>query len=165
MDLVFHFIDPKVEVELEEGWFDDDSEKEVLELIDNLKKSIWIDKTYVGFDDSKYSDVFLTEEGWTALCKMLVASGFGKNLHAAGQEQLAESYPIMVVCYLYGELIKRGWGYEHMSITPVEGSEIEAEIYVDETSHDSWRDYHGTWQELELEAEEKNVVEKRKKAG
>lgn len=162
VDLVFHFIDPKVEVELEEGWFDDDSEKEVLELIDNLKKSIWIDKTYVGFDDSKYSDVFLTEEGWTALCKMLVISRFGKTLPATGQEQLAESYPIMVICYIYGELIKRGWDYEHISITPAEDHDIEAEVYIDETSSDSWREYRGTWQELELEAEEK-AAKKRKK--
>lgn len=163
VDLVFHFIDPEIEVELEEGWFDDDSKKEVLEFIDGLKKSIWIDKTYVGFDDSKYSDVFLTEEGWTALCKMLVVSGFGKALPVAGQEQLAESYSVMVLCYIYGELVKRGWDYEHISIAPTEDCVMEAEVYIDETSSDSWKEYRGTWQELELEAEEKAAKTRRKR--
>jgi len=153
IDLVFHFLDPEVDVELEDGWFDEDSEKELLDLIDGLKKSIWIDKTYVGFEESKYSDVFLTEDGWKHLCEMIVLSGFGKFLPTSGQEQLAEAYSIMVVCYLYNEIIKRGWDFEHIKITPSKEEDIEAEIYLDQTPNDSWKDYKGTWQDLEEEAE------------
>lgn len=162
IDLIFHFVDPKVEIELEDGWFDEDSEKELLDLINGLKKSIWIDKTYVGFDESKYSDVFLTEDGWKHLCEMIVISGFCKFLPKVGQEQLAEAYSIMVVCYLYGEVIKRGWDHEHIKITPSEDDDIEAEIYIDETPNDSWKDYKGTWQDLEEEAEKKAKKESKK---
>lgn len=155
IDLVFHFLDPKVEVELEDGWFDEESEKEFLDLIDDLKKSIWIDKTYVDFEESKYSDVFLTEDGWKYLCELIVISGFCKFLPSDAQEQITETYQIMVVCYLYIEIVKRGWDQEHIKITPNKEDEIEVEIYIDETPNDSWKEYKGTWQELEEEAEKK----------
>lgn len=155
VDLIFHFIDPKVEIELEDGFFDEDSEKELVDLVNDLKKSIWIDKTYVGFDESKYSDVFLTVEGWKHLCELLVISMFGKLLPDAAQEQIVEAYTIMIICYLYGEIIKRGWDHEHIKITPKMDEDIDAEIYVDDTPNDSWKDYTGTWQEVEEEAEKK----------
>lgn len=164
VDLIFHFIDPKVEIELEEGFFDDDSEKEVVDLINNLKKSIWIDKTYVGFETSKYSDVFLTVEGWEHLCELLAISVFGKFLPDAAQEQIAEAYSIMIMCYLYGELIKRGWDHEHIKISPNMSEEIDAEIYLDSTPNDSWKDYTGTWQEIEEETEKKARKSKRSKS-
>jgi hypothetical protein len=155
IDLIFHFIDPKVEVELEDGWFDEDSEKEIIDLIDGLKKSIWIDKTYVGFEETKYSDVFLTEDGWKHLCELIVVSGFGKYLPPTGHEQIAEAYSIMIACYLYGEVIKHGWDYEHIKINLNKDEDIDAEIYLDETPNDSWKDYRGTWQDLEEEVERK----------
>ena len=161
IDLIFHFIDPKVEVELEDGWFDDESEKELMDLIDDLKKSIWIDKTYVGFEESKYSDAFLTEDGWKHLCELIVISGFCKFLPTVGQEKLAEAYSIMVVCYLYGEIVKRGWDHEHIKITVSEDEDIEAEIYIDETPNDAWKDYRGTWQDLEEEAEKSKKESKK----
>lgn len=162
IDLIFHFVDPKVDIEIEDGWIDEDSEKELVDLINDLKKSIWIDKTYVGFNGSKYSDVFLTEDGWKHLCEMIIISGFGRVLPQVGQEQLAEAYQIMIVCYLYGEIIKRGWNHEHVKITPTEDKDIEVEIYLDETPNESWRDYKGTWQDLEVEAERKSKKKKPK---
>ena len=155
IDLVFHFIDPKVEIELEDGFFDENSEKELVNLINDLKESIWIDKTYVGFEKTKYSDVFLTEDGWKHLCELIVISGFGRFLPPAGQEQIAEAYSIMIICYLYGEIIKQGWNHEHIKITLSNDEDIDAEIYLDETPNDSWMNYRGTWQDLEIEAEKK----------
>lgn len=149
IDLVFHFIDPKVQVELEEGFFDKDSEREVLKTIENIKRSIWIDKTYVGFDDSKYSDVFLTVEGWEALCEMLFLSRFGRLLPSEAQERVVEAYTIMMLCYIYGELKKYGWSYEHIKISPKVSEDIDVEVYVDETSNDSYLDYKGRWQDIE----------------
>ena len=149
IDLIFHFIDPKVQVELEEEFFDKDTEREVLKTIENIKRSIWIDKTYVGFDDSKYSDVFLTVEGWEALCEMLFLSRFGRLLPSEAQERVVEAYTIMTLCYIYGELKKYGWSYEHIKISPKMSEDIDVEVYVDETSNDSYLDYKGRWQDIE----------------
>lgn len=147
LDLVFHFVDPEIEVLLEDGCFDSETAKELKTLIDGLKKSIWIDKTYVGFEDSKYSDVFLTEEGWQALCEMLLATKFGETMHPKNQEQVVEAYSIMIICYLYSELAKRGWSHEHIAMRPKDDEDIEAEIYLDQTPLDSWKDYRGKWQD------------------
>lgn len=147
LDLIFHFSDPEIELLFEDGCFDAESEKKVKSLIDDLKKSIWIDKTYVGFKDTKYSDVFLTEDGWDALCEMLISTKFGENLHSKNQEQVVEAYTIMIICYLYGELIKYGWSHEHIAMRPKEDAEIPVEIYLDQTPHDSWKNYKGRWQD------------------
>ena len=165
IDLIFHFLDPKVEVELENGFFDKESEREVLQLIEDIKRSIWIDKTYVGFDDSKYSDVFLTVEGWKALCEMLLVSQFGKLLPTSAQENVVEAYSIMVICYIYGELKKHGWGYEHIKITPNMSSDIDVEVYVDHTRNDSYLDYKGRWQDIEdPKGAREQAEEKKRKA-
>lgn len=153
IDLIFHFIDPKIDIEVEDEWFDNDSKNEFIEFIEAFKKSIWIDKTYVGFEGTKYSDVFLTEDGWKQLCELLVISKFGKVLPKIAREQIVEAYQIMIICYLYGEAVKNGWDPEHIKIKPNIDSEIEVEIYIDETPNDSWKEYKGTWQELEEEAE------------
>lgn len=161
LDLVFHFIDPRVDVELDDQ-HDGETKEELLALVDELKQSIWIDKTYVGFEGSKYSDAFLTEDGWKRLCELVVESDFCTRLPPQGQEQLVEAYSIMITCYLYGELCKRGIDYDHIDINVSRDDDIEAEIYVDETPNDSWKDYSGTWQELEEEAEK--ASKKKKKA-
>lgn len=147
VNLVFHFTDVQLDVALEEGFFDEESEKEVMSLVDDLRKSIWIDQTYVGYDGSKYSDVFLTVEGWEALCAMLVLSNYGEHLHPKSQEQVVEAYQVMTVCYMLTELEKRGWSHEHIKIMPKDDANIEAEIYLDETPLDAWKNYRGPWQD------------------
>lgn len=163
IDLVFHFIDPEVEIELEDGFFDDESKKEVLKTIKDIKRSIWIDKTYVGFDDSKYSDVFLTVDGWKTLCEMLVLSRFGQLLPASAQENVVDAYTIMLLCYMYGELKKYGLDYEHVKVKPKVTEDINVEIYVDETRHNSYLDYKGRWQDIEDPEGAREQAEERKK--
>ena len=163
IDLIFHFLDPKVEVELENGFFDKESEREVLQLIEDIKRSIWIDKTYVGFDDSKYSDVFLTVEGWKALCEMLLVSQFGKLLPVSAQENVVDAYTIMILCYIYSELKKYDIDFEHVKVKPKNSEDINVEIYVDETSNDSYLDYKGRWQDIEDPEGAREQAEERKK--
>lgn len=149
IDLVFHFKDPALEVVLEDGFFDEDDEKEIISLVNSLKESIWIDRTYAEFKGTNYSDVFLTEDGWKSLCKMLFISKFGKNLHPKNQEQVVESYIIMIICYIYSMLEKYGWGPEHIMLKLAENQDIEADIYIDLIPKAVWKSYRGPWQDWE----------------
>jgi len=163
INLVFHFIDPEVEVELEDGFFDEESKKETLKAIKDIKQSIWIDKTYVGFDDSKYSDVFLTVDGWKSLCEMLVLSRFGQLLPASAQENVVDAYTVMMLCYIYGELKKHGIDFEHVKVKPKVSEDIKVEVYADETRSDSYLDYRGRWQDIEDPEGAREQAEERKK--
>lgn len=158
-NLVFHFIDPTLSVHFEEGAFTSDKENEIANKIFALKQSIWIDKTYVGYASSKYSDVFLTPDGWKQICELLSCSDYGKNLSPSHQKKITEVYSVMIVCYLMTEIEKYGVDLEHVGVEIDSSNSIEVEIYKDSTPNDLWKKYPGKWQEWSWESS--NYLNKR----
>ena len=145
-NLVFHFIDPLITIHFEEDAFTDEEENEISDIVFALKQSIWIDKTYVGYASSKYSDVFLAPAGWKQLCDMLVCSDFGRELTLSNQQKVVEAYSVMVVCYLLASIEKYGISAEHIGIEVVSAESIDVEIFEDHTPDDLWKKYPGKWQ-------------------
>lgn len=150
-DLVFHFIDPPLEVDLDPDFFDKKEQSRIKNLVKELKESIWIDKTYVAFKGSNYSDAFLQEAGWKSLCNLLVLSDFGKNLNEANQAQVIESYCAMLMCYMYEELGSKFGvtNHEHLFLKLDTSVELDVEVFLDETPSDLWAKYPGKWQTWE----------------
>ena len=62
-DLVFVFSGFKLNMNFfyKDEKFDEDSARETLL---SMSKEIWIDKTYVDFEGTKFGNVFLKKEGW-----------------------------------------------------------------------------------------------------
>lgn len=146
-DLVFHFIDPPLDVEFDPDFFNKEEQSRIKNLVKELKQSIWIDKTYVDFKGTNYDDAFLNENGWKSLCNLLVISDFGKSLNEANQGQIAETYCAMLLCYMHGELSKNyGVSKEHISIKLDTSVNLDVKISIDETPSDLWSKYPGKWQ-------------------
>lgn len=109
-DLQFeiHYVD--VDVEVDHEMYTDEEFQKIKHIIDTCSKHIYIDKTYVEFEDSLYEKVFLTEKGWMRMCELMAKTQFGNKCTKKQNDELIENYSLMALCYLY--MILKDYGYD-----------------------------------------------------
>ena len=59
--------------------YNDNDLKTALDQLDVIAREIWIDKTYVDFEGTKFKKTFLLEGGWNELRDLVKATDYGAS--------------------------------------------------------------------------------------
>lgn len=106
IDISYIIENLKFDVKFDDKFFDTDDIIDIMRFIDNISKSIHIDKSYVDYDNNQCGDVFLTDEGWTSLNGMMIESQYGIKLGKQYHKIAIDAIAKMGVCYIYSSLVK-----------------------------------------------------------
>jgi len=115
-----------------------------LSLLRTLTKEVWIDRTYVEFDGTKFEKTFLLEEGWNALRDLVVDTDFGKKCTKRQSNMMDHAFRSMLPGYFEMIFEDLGWDVDNIEFEIVEDAPIDVE-YVKDTAED-WKRYPGKWQ-------------------
>lgn len=61
-----------MDVHVNSNVFSEDEALEIKQIVKEICKEMWIDKSYVEFSENKHEDVFMLEKGWNELCKLVL---------------------------------------------------------------------------------------------
>lgn len=141
-DLIFTFKFACVDFVVNDEIYSANDCKQIRQILSTLTREITIDKSYVDFKDNKYDKVFITEDGWNALCKLTIDT---KRKATQKQNDLKiESYAMIILSYLYQALEDFGYDTDEIYLEVVEDRYFMVEFEYDKTS--AWKSYPGKWQ-------------------
>ena len=115
-----------------------------LSLCDVCSKHIYIDKTYVDFEGTKYKKTFLREDGWKELCDLVFKTKFGNKCKKDDNDRMLEAYSSIIVCYLYQALSDLGFDVKNIHLEIADQSRFMVEFHKDVC--EEWKTYVGPWQ-------------------
>lgn len=142
-DICYVIVGMKFNAVFEEGFYDEDDQKSILELIDVMSEEMYIDSSYVDKKDSKYKSSFMLDDGWTSLCDVVNDSKFCKYLHPKSQETLVDAFCMMGKCYMY-ECMSLYYDVQHIQLEVDPEHDFEV-VFLKDTTH-AWKHYPGKWQ-------------------
>ena len=141
-DLIFVFSDFKLNITFfnENDDFDENKVKKFLKLI---SKEIWIDKTYVDFEGTKYKNVFLKEDGWNQLSEFVWKPINKKN--KINHIVLRNAFESMIIAYMEHISFLLGYDPSQIEFQVDPNSNIKLRLLKDTAKE--WLTYPGSWQD------------------
>lgn len=124
--------------------YDDDDLKKALDQLNIVADEIWIDKTYVDFEGTKFRKTFLLEGGWNELRDLVKATDYGANCTKTQAASMNAAFRAMIVGYVDMAFTELGWDVENMVFDVTEGAKFRVEYHMD--VGEEWRNYVGPWQ-------------------
>ena len=79
--LIIKIIGLKFDIDINEEVYDQEKRKEIRELVKELSKEIWIDKTYVDYKGTRWADAFMVEEKWYEFVDLIWNNGLDLHVH------------------------------------------------------------------------------------
>jgi len=96
-NLMFVFKFACVDVHADPEMYDEEQIDLLIQRVELLSKEIYIDKTYVDYEGTKYEKTFMYEDGWNNLCNLVKKTKYGKKATKDEDDQLRESYKAMII--------------------------------------------------------------------
>lgn len=118
-------------------------ERKAAQELEDMAREIWIDKTYVNFEGTKYKNVFLKEEGWNELMSFI-----WKTKRARSETDhlvLRKAFESMIVAYMEHVAYLLGYEPGQIEFWVHPDSNIEMRMYKDVAKE--WQRYPGQWQD------------------
>lgn len=145
-EIVYAFKGVPVRCNLNADAFSDEQVARAEDAVQQLSREIWIDKTYVDFEGTKFEKTFLTESGWNALKKLVMETGYGLAATKVQRFAMDEAFRCMAVAYMKLAFEDLGWDVDEMEFYTDE-TDFDVEYYPDVA--EEWRRYPGKWQTWE----------------
>ncbi len=142
-EIEFVIIGMKFNVSFEEGFFEENEQKEIIDFIDSMSKEMHIDSSYVDKKGTKHKSTFMLDEGWTSLNEVIFDSKCCKYLHPKSQETIVDAFCMMGKCYIY-ECLALRYDFQHILIEVDPKCNFEV-AFLKDTSN-AWKQYRGKWQ-------------------
>jgi len=133
-----------VHASISEDVYDKDDIKTIKDAINVFSREIIIDKTYVAFNDSKYNNTFLAEEGWKTFCELLNKTNCGKNATTEEHDTIQTVYYLMIISYVYLCLSTIGYSSDGIYLEIPQKSLFMVEVRPD--TYNEYSRYPGKWQ-------------------
>lgn len=143
VDLIYTFKYICMDVHVNNS-YSNEEQLEIKHKVKEICKEICIDKSYVEFSENKHEDVFMLEDGWNELCKLVLQTKCGKNATKQQNMIMQEAFTLMILCYVY--LFLENLGYDNndiiLELAPTGKFMVEYEI----DNIKEWKHYPGKWQ-------------------
>lgn len=110
----------------------------------SMASEIWIDKTYVNFEGTKYKSAFLKEEGWNELLRFVWKAKRGRGGIAA-KAILRQAFEQMIEGYM--EHVAGLLGYDESKIQFTVDPDSEIKVWLVKDTAAEWLTYPGPWQD------------------
>lgn len=120
-DLEINIEDLDVDFDVDPEVITEDQCCHITKILEEMSRSIWIDKTYVDFKGNHFKDAFIVESEWYKLLEAIREQLSGKKLSKKKIDYIRGSLMTVAMFYLYGILDKYGYDPNYIN------------IYVDET--------------------------------
>lgn len=143
-EIVYAFKDVRVNFDLNPNVYDEKDVKKVEDALEILSKEIWIDKTYVDFEGTKFEKTFMYESGWNALRELVLDTDYGRKCTKYQREIIDGAYKEMLVEYIRMVFDEMGWDTENMAFLIDDKKPFKVEYYPDTARE--WERYPGKWQ-------------------
>ena len=124
--------------------YDGDGLKAALDQLDVIAREIWIDKTYVDFEGTKFKKTFLLEGGWNELRDLVKATDYGADCTRTQTANMDAAFRAMIIGYVDMAFAELGWDVENMAFDVAENAKFRVEYHKD--VGEEWRNYVGPWQ-------------------
>lgn len=89
---------------------------QIAKILEQMSKSIWIDKTYVDFKGNHFKDAFIVESEWYKLLEAIREQLAGKKLSKKKINYIRGSLMTIAMFYLYSILYKYGYNPNYINI-------------------------------------------------
>jgi hypothetical protein len=133
--LIVKIIGLKFDIDINEEAYDQDKRREIREFVREMSKEIWIDKTYVDFKGTRWSDAFMVEEKWYEFVDLIWKTGFGKHADDEQLYEISHCLIIMASTLMYIELRKYGYDLDNIDLN-VCSTDFRSKYTIDERT--SW---------------------------
>lgn len=143
-DLIFKFSKINFSISFNNEVFSKKDQKRLKSLILNTIDEIWIDRSYVDYNGTKYENTFILEDGWNTVCTLAIKHMYLKTATIDEIEMLYESFAIIICCYVYQLLSDAQFDIENIYIDIKHKSKFLVEIAYDKDK--PYLHYKGKWQ-------------------
>lgn len=133
MEIILH--DSRFCIEVNPEVHDDFDYKKIRDLVRGLGKNIYIDKTYVCYEGTRWKDAFINEENWYMLLELIRKTDYGNNCTERELREINECLMAIGLTYMYKLLEKYGYKPENIELSYIVDS-FTAE-YI-ESSRTTW---------------------------
>lgn len=133
--LIIKIIGLKFDIDINEEVYDQEKRKEIRELVKELSKEIWIDKTYVDYKGTRWADAFMVEEKWYEFVDLIWKTGFGRYADEEQLYEISQCLMIMASTYMYIELKSYGYDLDNIDLN-VRPNDFRSKYTIDERT--SW---------------------------
>ena len=134
--LIINLLNLKCSVDINHNFYNKRQIKEIKNIISLLSKDIWIDKTYVSYRKTKYSDAFIKEKSWYDLCQLIIDTDLGTSCSKYEKMEIVDSLLVIVITYLYSCLCKYGYDVQYIEISFKQSSKFKVKYELDNRT--SW---------------------------
>lgn len=107
-----------------------------------MSKQIWIDKTYVRFEGTRYRNTFLREEGWNDLQEYIWSK---KRSNVTRHLVLRRAFEQMIAVYMDHVATLLGYDPSRIEFSVDPESDIKLQLVKDTAKE--WLTYPGPWQD------------------
>ena len=67
-----------IKVEVNPVVYSEDEIKEVHDIVNHMMEHVYLDKTYVVYEGTRWKDAFIVEDTWYKFCRLIVDTHFGR---------------------------------------------------------------------------------------
>ena len=89
---------------------------QIAKIIEQMSKSIWIDKTYVDFKGNHFKDAFIVESEWYKLLEAIREQLTSKKISNKKMNFIRGSLMMIALFYLYSILDKYGYDTKYINM-------------------------------------------------
>lgn len=86
------FRDVDMEIVINHDAFTKEQADEILDIVNIASKNIYIDKSYVAYEGTKYEKVFFKEDGWNEFKLLLLKTTYGSKCTKNQKSELSTVY-------------------------------------------------------------------------
>ena len=141
-NLLFIFKDAKIFVSCNPEIYGKEKEAEIRNVANHLSHEVYIDRTYVDYEGTKYEKTIITEEGWNGLCSLLHVTDFGRKVDDEERQTIQEAYKNIILQYVFQCLEDLGYDISNIHLEILANTSFTASIHRNLTTDN----YPGKWQ-------------------
>ena len=99
-DFIFNFYNIKLDIFIDPTVYSESDIEYITYIVSILSRDIYIDKTYVLYENTKYTKTFMYEYGWNELCEIIQINKNRKKITKYENELLYGIYEQMIAQYI-----------------------------------------------------------------
>ena len=121
----------KIDVEVNTAVCSDEDAAAIRAIVDGMKESIYIDRTYVVTKGNPRRDAFIVEDRWYKFCRLIIETDFGNNSGRKINDFILGVLQTLAEVYLYQVVELYGYSPEVFELYFPEDCEILSDYEID----------------------------------
>lgn len=144
-DFIFNFYNIKLDIFIDPTVYSESDIEYITYIVSILSRDIYIDKTYVLYENTKYTKTFMYEYGWNELCEIIQINKNRKKITKYENELLYGIYEQMIAQYIL-LCLSCDFDYDVSCIDIKIQPKTKINMRCIPDTYCEWEKYPGKWQ-------------------